>query len=164
MPMPLRAEEIAGLIDQHAAALRLWLGSRCASPEDAVQEAFCRLANVEPPPDRPAAWLYRVARNLADKQRTSDGRRQRRERMRATPESFQVDPAAGLERAEAMAAVGRLSDELREVLVARIWGQLTLDEVGKVCGISTATAMRRYEAALKMIRTELDPPCKTNRP
>ena len=61
-----------------------------------------------------------------------------------------------------MAAVGRLSEEMREVLVARIWGQMTLEEIGKICGISAATAMRRYEAALKVIRTELDPACKTN--
>ena len=82
--------------------------------------------------------------------------------MRATAESFQADPAARLEQAEAMAAVGRLTGDLREVLVARIWGQLTLDEVGKLCGISTATALRRYEAALTFIRAELDRPCKNN--
>ena len=147
--MPLPGDEIAALIDAHAAALRLWLAGRCASADDAVQEAFCRLAMQDPPPDRPAAWLYRVAGNLAGKQRVGDQRRQRREAERAVPEAFHSDPSARLEQGEALAAVMRLEYPLREVLVARLWGQMTLAEIGEVCGISPATAMRRYEAALR---------------
>ena len=100
------------------------------------------------PPDRPAAWLYRVARNLAGKQRVGDQRRKRREAERAVPEAFHPEPSARLEQGEALAAVMRLEDPLREVLVARLWGEMTLVETGELCGISAATAMRRYEAAL----------------
>jgi RNA polymerase sigma-70 factor (ECF subfamily) len=159
--MPLTAEDIAALIDEHAAPLRLWLAGRCASPEDAVQEAFTRLTIQPQRPDRPAAWLYRVARNLADKQRLADQRRARREAARATPEAIEPNLAAGLEQAEALAAVAALADGLREVLVARIWGAMTLDEIGRLCGVSTATALRRYETALEQIRQRLDEPCKT---
>ena len=158
--MPLPGTAIAALINAHAAALRLWLAPQCASPDDAVQEAFCRLAVQDPPPDRPAAWLYRVARNLAGKQRVGDQRRQRREAERAVPEAIHSDPSSRLEQGEALAAVMRLKDPLREVLVARLWGQMTLVEIGEVCGISPATAMRRYEAALEQIRQELES-CKT---
>lgn len=152
--MPLAAEQLAELINAQAASLRLWVRSRCDSADDAVQEAFCRLAVEEPPPDNPVAWLYRVARNLAEKQRLADQRRRRREESRAAAESV-CSAADTLELAETLAAVEQLEPELREVLVARLWGQLSLEEVGKLCGVSAATAFRRYEAALKALRVKL---------
>src|SRR5205823_2242438 len=136
------------LIETQAASLRLWVRSRCQSPEDVVQEAFCRLASHEPPPVNPVAWLYAVTRNLADKQRRSDQRRRQREEDRTASEASDDAPPDPLEIAEVAAAVEELPDELREVLVARIWGALSLEEVGRLCGISTATACRRYHAAL----------------
>src|SRR5690242_5475830 len=81
--MPLDAEQLGALIANQAASLRLWVRSRCVSGEDVVQEAFCRLASQDPPPENPVAWLYRVCRNLADKQRTADRRRRQREQVRA---------------------------------------------------------------------------------
>jgi RNA polymerase sigma-70 factor (ECF subfamily) len=161
--MPLDPRELAKLIEMHAATLQLWLGPRCASGEDVVQEAFCRLACQEPPPTNPAAWLYRVCRNLAEKQRLSDVRRRKREQARAGPEQARGGGADSLEIAEILGAVDELDDELREVLIARIWGQLSLEEVGALCGVSTATAYRRYEAALKVLRAKLTPNCENRR-
>lgn len=155
--MPLSAAEIAELIDQHAAALRAWLSRRCAWPEDAVQEAFCRLATLDPRPDRPAAWLYQVARNFADKQRVSESRRRAREQATSRAEQVHGNPADPLEAADALAALNKLEEELREVVIARIWGQLSLEEVGRLCGVSTATAHRRLERALSRLREELTP-------
>jgi RNA polymerase sigma factor (sigma-70 family) len=158
--MPLDATQLAELIDGQAASLRLWIRSRCDAAEDVVQEAFCRLATQEPQPDNPVAWLYQVCRNLADKQRRSDGRRSRREAVRAGLETVQRDAADPLEVAEAVAAVEGLDEDLRDVLVARIWGGLSLEEVGRLCGISTATACRRYQAALAALRAILDSTCE----
>lgn len=158
--MPLDAKELGTLIANQAASLRLWVRSRCEANEDVVQEAFCRLATQEPPPDNPVAWLYRVCRNLADKQRLADQRRKRREQDRVQSVRTTSNPADGLELQETLAAVEQLSDELREVLVARVWGQLSLAEVGQLCGISTATAFRRYEAALKELRVKLELDCE----
>ena len=160
--MPLPSAQLAELIEGHAAALRLWTGWRCAACEDVVQEAFCRLSVAEPPPDNPVAWLYRVCRNLAEKQRRTDTRRRRREEARAPSEAGGSDAADPLELAETLAAVERLDDELREVLVARIWGQLSLEEIGRLCGISTATAQRRYQAALTALRSKLVSPCENH--
>jgi RNA polymerase sigma factor (sigma-70 family) len=155
--MPLDAVQLAELIEAQAASLRLWVRSRCRSPEDVVQEAFCRLACQNPPPESPVAWLYAVARNLADKQRRGDQRRRRREESRAAAESIAGVQSDAMELAEVNAAVEDLPDELREVLVARIWGALSLDEVARLCGVSPATAWRRYQAALTALRTRLDP-------
>ena len=143
------------MIDSQAAALELWCGSRCRAAEDVVQEAFCRLAALEPPPDNPVGWLYRVCRNLAEKQRLTDDRRRRRERTKAEQAAIASAAADPLELAETLAAVERLDAELREVFVARIWGQLSLAEIGQLCGISAATAHRRYRSALETLRSLL---------
>jgi RNA polymerase sigma-70 factor (ECF subfamily) len=156
--MPLNATQLAELIEIHAAALVLWVRSRCAAGEDVVQEAFCRLAAQEPAPDNPVAWLYTVSRNLAEKQRRSDRRREMREMawMR-TESSSSTDP---LEVAEMVAAVEQLEAPLREVLVARIWGGLSVEEVGRLCGISVASVSRRYYAALEALRAKLEVSCE----
>lgn len=154
--MPLDAAQLANLIERQAATLRLWVRSRCASPEDVVQEAFCRLAATEPPPENPQAWLYRVCRNLAERQRLSDKRRHEREQTKAQFEVQTGNSTDPLVMADVLAAVEQLDDEHRDVLVARLWGQLTLEEVAKLCGISTSTAFRRYEAALQTLRVKLE--------
>jgi RNA polymerase sigma-70 factor (ECF subfamily) len=158
--MPLDAIQLAELIETQAVSLRLWVRSRCTSCEDVVQEAFCRLACQEPPPQKPVAWLYRVCRNLAETQRLSEERRRKREQARARPEIAPVAAVDSVELGELLAAVEELEDQLREVLVARTWGQLSLEEIGKLCGVSTATAFRRYEAALKTLRTRLESKCE----
>lgn len=59
-----------------------------------------------------------------------------------------------------LAAVDALDHELREVVIARIWGQLSLEEIGRLCGVSAATAYRRYEVALKALRSKLKTKCE----
>lgn len=161
--MPLDAETLARLIERHAAALALFARRRAIDADDVVQEALCRLAVEEPPPDNPSAWLFRVCRNLADNDRRGVTRRKAREQAAAAVEAFQNDPAAALEQQETVAALEKLSDELREVLVARIWGGMTLEEIGVLCGVSTATASRRYRDALEQMRTKFNPPCEKER-
>jgi RNA polymerase sigma factor (sigma-70 family) len=161
--MPLNAAQLAKLIESQAASLCLWARCRCASCEDVVQEAFCRLAALEPAPDNPVAWLYRVCRNLAEKQRLSDQRRRERERAWAQSDVATTDRPDQTEIAETIAAVEELDSELREVLVARVWGQLSLEEVATLCGVSTSTAYRRYEAALRALRSKLESECENRR-
>jgi RNA polymerase sigma factor (sigma-70 family) len=153
--MPLSAEQIAALVERHAVPLRIWLGRRCPTAEDVVQEAFCRLAVLDSPPEHTAAWLYRVVRNLAENQRVMGRRRVSRERRAAAAEAVNQDPAEHLIVDEVLAAVLQLDDPLREVITARIWGQLTFDEIGAVCGISSATASRRYRDALENLRKRM---------
>lgn len=159
--MPLDAAQLAQLIDSQAGSLRLWVRARCASPEDVVQDAFCRLAVEDPPPRQPIAWLYRVCRNLAEKQRLSDRRRIRRERARAQTEASLIELGDPLELDETLIAVNQLDNDLREVLVARIWGQMSFEEIAGLCHISAATAWRRYQAALDALRSRLEVGCES---
>jgi RNA polymerase sigma-70 factor (ECF subfamily) len=161
--MAIDVQELAKLIQSQTVPLQLWVKARSMYAEDIVQEAFCRLACQHPAPSQPIAWLYRVCHNLAEKHRRADHRRQARERVRAESavgDSTRIDP---LEWEETLNAVEMLDPELREVLVARIWGQLSLDEIGRLCGMSTSTAFRRYEAALVRLRNLLEAECE-NRP
>ena len=162
--MPFSADQLATMIERHAVPLQLWVGRNSITPEDVVQEAFCRLAVLDPPPEQPVAWLYRVVRNLASTQRLSRKRRRFREKQVAAAESIEADPSARLHEDEAVNAVMQLENPLREVITAKIWGQLTFEEIGVLCDISTATASRRYRNALEQLRKLMGVPCPTSPP
>jgi RNA polymerase sigma factor (sigma-70 family) len=162
--MPLSAEQIAALIERHAVPLAIWIGHQEGWADDVVQEAFCRLAAANPPPDWVVPWLYRVAWNLAQTQRLSTRRRRSREKQAATREAVREDPLQRLIDDEVLAAVLSLDGPLREVVTARIWGGLGFREIGKLCGTSAATALRRYRDALERLHKLLSAPCTTTTP
>jgi DNA-directed RNA polymerase specialized sigma24 family protein len=55
-----------------------------------------------------------------------------------------------------------LPAKLREVVVTRLWGGLTFQEIGQVTGTSESTAHRRYHAALRRIRRTISRQSCTN--
>jgi RNA polymerase sigma-70 factor (ECF subfamily) len=57
---------------------------------------------------------------------------------------------------ELQQAVERLDPSLKDVVIARTWGGLTLSETAEVLGISTTTAHRRYQEALEHLRNLLN--------
>lgn len=150
---------LADLLADHAAALVLFARQWCDCPEDAVQEAFCKLARAAPPAD-PVAWLYRVARNAALDAGRSARQRVRRERAAARPVLWFAEGGVdGLDAATAVAALESLAPDLREVIVARLWGGLTLDQAAVAAGCSVSTAHRRYEAGIAALRERLGVAC-----
>jgi len=159
------APEILGrLFDEHAAALVLFARQWCDAPEDIVQDAFVALARQETEPDRTAAWLYRVVRNGAIAASRQTRRRRRREQRSAGRESAPAPGgswfAATDDRIDAQHATLLLADldgETREVIVARLWGGLTFEEVARLQGCSLTTAHRRYQAGLARLQARLEP-------
>lgn len=157
------AELLGRLLDEHAAALELYARGWCDSPEDVVQEAFLKLAAQGRLPENPAAWLYRVVRNGAVSASRSADRRRRHESAAASREpSFTAPEGAELDATSAAAALGQLSGEQREVIVAHLWGGLTFGEVGELAGCSSSTAHRRYVAGLSALRERLGVECPEN--
>lgn len=122
----IRSEELAISIDKWAGPLTSWLRRRCANPDDIVQEAFCRLAQQTRPPERTAPWLFSVALNLVREEARRTKRRQQRESVVARTENHNASASQSLEDAELRNAVDTLSEELREIVIARVWGELTL--------------------------------------
>jgi RNA polymerase sigma-70 factor (ECF subfamily) len=151
---------MAKLIDGHAATLRLYARQWCLTPEDAVQDAFCKLVKTTQPDD-PVAWLYITVKHAAIDRGISERRRAKREECSARPEPWFEEAGAGLDADAAVVALTQLPDELREVIVAKLWGGLTFDQIGQALGCSVSTAFRRYESGLSVLRTLLGEPCPT---
>jgi RNA polymerase sigma-70 factor (ECF subfamily) len=61
-----------------------------------------------------------------------------------------------LDAQEATRLLAELPLELREVIVARLWGGLRFAEIGTLVGCSLATAQRRYEAGLNELKKRLE--------
>ncbi len=159
----MTARQFADLVDAHAAALVLFARQWCAAPEDVVQDALCKLAEQPATPADPVAWLYRVVRNRAIDTGRSDRRRQRREAAASRPVHWFAEPAVdGLDAGAAVAALEGLPAEQREVIVARLWGGMTLEQAAAVAGCSVSSAHRRFEAGIAALRQKLGVPCPTD--
>jgi RNA polymerase sigma-70 factor (ECF subfamily) len=156
---PLTPHDLGRLYRQHAPALRLYARQWPGSAEDLVQDAFVALARQNPPPDQVLPWLYHVVRTGAAAAARSAFRRRRRESAASAPEAWFTPADDRLDAAEAARALADLPLENREVIVARLWGGLTFDEVARLVGCSLPTAHRRYHAGLAELRTRLGSPC-----
>ena len=150
--MGITPETLSGLLSQHFGALVAWSGLRDGSAEDVVQEAFVRLSGQVTPPANPVAWLYATTRYLASNERRATGRRVRRERMKAGSESREGTAWITAEAGELAAFLLTLPDELREVVVARTWGELGFNEIAELVGRSKASVWRDYGRALDLLR------------
>lgn len=150
---------LAELIADHAAALVLFARQWCDCPEDVVQDAFCKLATASRPDD-PGAWLYRVVRNAAIDAGRSTRRRAKRERIAARPVRwFAESEIDGLDAESAVAALESLASEIREVIVSRLWGGLTLEQIASATGCSVSTVHRRFETGIAVLRERLGVTC-----
>jgi RNA polymerase sigma-70 factor (ECF subfamily) len=152
--------ELASLVDTHGPPLVLYARQWCHAPEDVVQDAFVKLVAARETPRDVVPWLYRVVRNGALDLGKTSRRRSRREQVVARPEHWFEEPAIeGLDAETAIAALQRLPGDQREVIVARIWGGLSFEQIAEVTGCSASSAFRRFTAGIDILRTELGEPC-----
>lgn len=161
MRLPVDAHQLAELFDRHAAALALYAAQWTSSPDDCVQEALIELARQPTAPDNPAAWLYRVVRNRALNALRAARRRATHEQAAMQGREFGASQggsgsgaAAGVELADALAT---LEATAREIVVLRVWGQLSWQEIADVVGGSKSAAQRHYVTALEQLRNVWEP-------
>lgn len=156
---------------------RSWVGE---GAEDLVQDVLVRAMRGRVMPVDARSWLFRAVRNAAISGHRRAVRRARRESRAAGAgglvarglgekgpgrdgpgsawfESARVESAgvAALEGREVQREVIKLEAALREVVVLRVWGGLTFEQIGVVTGSSKATAHRRFEEALGLLRAAL---------
>lgn len=162
MTQTLMPELLSRLLDEHGAALELFASQWTEMPEDCVQEAFLKLVRQATPPDRIVPWLFRVVRNHAISLRRSSQRRQRHESAAAMERAswFQAKTSPLIDDAKLTEVLRSLSDEHREVIVAKIWGGLSYEQIAEVTGTSRSSAHRRYEAGLRILRERLGLTCQ----
>jgi RNA polymerase sigma-70 factor (ECF subfamily) len=153
---PIEPTLLGHLYRQHAPALRLYARQWGGSAEDLVQNAFVRLAEQATPPEHVLPWLYRVVRNDALTAHRAATRRRLREQRAGTPEAWFSPTETQLDADEAARRLAELPLELREVIVARLWGGLTFEDIAALVGCSLPTAHRRYQTGLAQLRERLE--------
>lgn len=159
----MTGDQLARLVDRHAASLVLAARQWCATPEDVVQDAFLKLAGLRTLPDNVPAWLYAVVRNGAKDAARAARRRSHHESVAARPTAgFQAAESASLDADAVATALEELPADLREIVIAHLWNGLSFADIAATVGGSTATAFRRYRAGLDLLRTKLRVPCPTS--
>ncbi len=161
---PDRAPDWTSWLTAHGPALvlyaRQWAGNR-ADAEDIVQEAFVRFWRGRHYEARNlVAYLYACVRRCALEWLRGKGRRARREETAARSdyldESLFTGPLEQEERRDAIeAALHQLPEPQREVLVLKIWGGLSFQQIGETLDIPLNTAASRYRYALARLREQL---------
>ena len=118
--------------------------------EDAIHEAFAAaLAGAPSDLRSPEAWLFVVALNkLRNQQRRS--RLAMRLRLARPADPHELDQA--LQRADVIAALQRLSQRERTLLVAKYYVGLTQDEIAKHFGIPRGTVSSAVSRAASHLR------------
>ena len=145
---------LADWYDEHGQRLYryalLILADRSAA-EDAVQEAFVRLAEVLRKRKTGVTFSY-----LATIVRNECYSALRRRRRRAESAEPLVEPAApGASEEERMivdTSLRALPAEQREVIYLKVFEGLTFQEIADRCGISLNTAASRYRYAAERLR------------
>ncbi|MBK1878816.1 RNA polymerase sigma factor [Pelagicoccus mobilis] len=136
-----------------------------ATAEDVVQEGFLRFwkSRMSHPEEKRESHLYGCVRWAAlDYLRRTKRARVREENYSAdeaaltgSQESFEC-PVENQETAALLeASLAKLPPEQREVVVLKVWAELTLQEIGDSLGISPNTAASRYRYALEALRREV---------
>lgn len=141
-------------------ALVLYARQWCRNPEDAVQEAFIDLAACSREPTSPKAWLYTTTRRKAQNIARAESRhRNHLEQMvhqddasSANQYWLELNTRNGIAASEVLDGLESLEPKQREMIVAKIWGELTFEELAELMNCSTASAYRRYSAALSDLK------------
>jgi RNA polymerase sigma-70 factor (ECF subfamily) len=131
-----------------------------AAAEDVVQEAFLRLMKQKVFPDNPVAWLYTAVRNLSNNELRSQNRRKKREFDAQTEKGlFDIPDTEWKEEAEQLIReLESLDLEYREIIVAKIWGGLTFDEIAVMIGSSRSSVYRKYQEGIERMKKEIKRP------
>ncbi len=128
-----------------------------ADAEDIVQEAFVRFWRKQHSVQN-RALLFATVRSISLDTLRRDARRARREATAVAEADHASEPhfdSANESQPALARAVDTLPAEQREVLVMKIWNELTFADIGTVLGISQNTAASRYRYALVALKKNL---------
>jgi len=146
-------DDARGLYERHGRALLAYACALLRDPsaaEDVLHQVFLNVLrgraaiNGDPVP-----YLFRAIRNTA----LNHIRGQSREVELAGAGVWLESPDGRTEESLALqSALATLPAEQREVVVLKIWGQLTFEEAAAVIGVSPNTAASRYRYGLEKLK------------
>lgn len=156
-------------LDDHGASLMLYARHQCrreSEAEDVLQDALvhvwkCWTKGKLEDEDRVKAAIIRIRRGAIDRYR-SHIRRQRREGVSMedvhsiSNEWFEPDPARRESIDQLVKALDSIDARYREVIVLKIWGHLTFQQIAEILGYSQNSVTSLYRYGLEKIRIQLD--------
>ncbi|AMV34537.1 RNA polymerase sigma factor SigX [Pirellula sp. SH-Sr6A] len=152
--------EIRSFVEQHGSALVLYARQFCSNPDDALQEALIDLARRMELPDNLLGWMYRVVKNKAMNQARADRRRANHQAVVALAGDswFEEDPGVSLDAQCVSEWIGELGPLEREIVTAKIWGDLTFEQIAELTDTSTSTAYRYFVKSMERFRERFHSP------
>ena len=142
----------ASLFEMCQAALLLLARqyTRChADAEEVVQEAILRvIRGSQQPPADPKAYLFAAVRNTALDFVKRENRRKNHEAKAAqnpnAEQMFECPLQRHERRAALEAALQALPEDQREVVILKVWGDLTFPQIAQALDTNENTAASRY--------------------
>jgi RNA polymerase sigma-70 factor (ECF subfamily) len=146
-------DDVRGLYETHGRALLAYACALLRNPsaaEDVLHQVFVNLLRARKDiTGEPGPYLFRAVRYGA----LNHLRGQAREVELADGGVWLESPDGSTETSMALqSALRTLPEEQREVVVLKIWGELTFEEAAAVIGISPNTAASRYRYGLEKLK------------
>ena len=155
-----QADQWREILDRHGPALLLfakqWSIGR-ADAEDALQNGFLKFWKTRRRARDELAWLYACVRSAAMDLGRGNRRRVARENQAAAGQEAMFDRPPDRAEREALieSALRQLPGDQREVVVMKIWGDLTFAQIAAALNISPNTAASRYRYAIARLSKDL---------
>ena len=130
-----------------------------AEAEDVAQDTFVKVWAAAPsyrPQGKPMAWLLTIARNLALGRLRTAARIQDLSEAQWSAFSIESDSLTADDRTVLAAALGRLSDEERHIVVLHAVCGLKHREIAQFLGLALPTVLSKYLRSLKKLKTILE--------
>lgn len=130
-----------------------------AEAEDVAQDTFVKVWAAAPsyrPQGKPMAWLLTIARNLALGRLRTAARIQDLSEAQWSAFSIESDILTADDRTVLAAALSRLSDEERHIVVLHAVCGLKHREIAQFLGLALPTVLSKYHRSLKKLKTILE--------
>jgi RNA polymerase sigma-70 factor (ECF subfamily) len=88
----------------------------------------------------------------------SENRRQKHQQQASEdkPAWFELDPIAGIQSEELEIYLQQLGPVDREIVVARIWGELTFEQIAELVNRPLSVVYRHYRQSLTFLGQQID--------